>query len=328
MMAQMTAPLRLRAFLRDRCVEQLDILSPRVDAGAVFIGRTPDEAKKLAGQIFSLCPIAQSVALALACDAAQNFMPDIATQRQRAVALRAERLSEMLRSTFLDWPGEPPPPQEFLSLREALRILREQPQDPRLGDALEKLGLFDGGRIFARHSAEIVENFDGENFDPLILADDEKIAEHLGADQNFALRPHLDGRAPETGASARQGQGGGVAQRLEARRADMVASFELLRGGEPPERELVGFVQHNKAFGVVDSARGRLYHHVEIFEGRIETARILAPTEWNFAARGPFVKSALGVKIPGDPQQALERLAFVFDPCLRVKVEILAPDHA
>lgn len=335
----MTAPLRLQVKLREDRVEQIKIQSPRLDAGAIFVGRTPAEAQKLAGQIFSLCPVAQSLALSLACDAAQNLMPDVAMQKQRLLALRAERLSEMLRASFLDWPGEPPPPEDFLALRDALNILRHAPQDEHLGGTLEKLGLFDGSKIFARQQVEIVENFDSKNFDPLTPADDEAIGAKLGADPQFALAPALESRCPETGASARQGgvlgQGGGVRERLEARRADMIANFELLSGvepsaraAEPPERELVGFIQQNKAFGVVDSARGRLYHHVEIIEGRIKTARILAPTEWNFSAAGPFVSAARGAKISGDPQQALARLAFVFDPCLRAQVEIMGADHA
>jgi Ni,Fe-hydrogenase I large subunit len=64
--------------------------------------------------------------------------------------------------------------------------------------------------------------------------------------------------------------------------------------------------------------------------GRIADYRIVAPTEWNFHPQGPFVRLLTGANIGTGAlaRRRVERLAFVFDPCIAVGVEIRDPAHA
>jgi Ni,Fe-hydrogenase I large subunit len=64
--------------------------------------------------------------------------------------------------------------------------------------------------------------------------------------------------------------------------------------------------------------------------GRIAHYAIVAPTEWSFHPQGPLVQALQGAEIgEGDAaRRRVERLAFAFDPCLRVGVEIRDAVHA
>ena len=52
--------------------------------------------------------------------------------------------------------------------------------------------------------------------------------------------------------------------------------------------------------------------------------RIVAPTEWNFHANGPFVAAVLGAGVArgGRAQTSLARLAALFDPCVGFEVAL------
>jgi coenzyme F420-reducing hydrogenase alpha subunit len=155
----------------------------------------------------------------------------------------------------------------------------------------------------------------------------------------FARAPALAGRSMETGALARRGdaRNSGLPGRLAARFADMAATLDaigaLFDGAAPPPGLICsGRTGPDEGFAAVESARGRLYHGVRLgADGRIAACRIVAPTEWNFHPDGPFVRLLRGARIGGGPAAAkllVERLAFVFDPCIRVGVTIEEPAHA
>jgi coenzyme F420-reducing hydrogenase alpha subunit len=124
--------------------------------------------------------------------------------------------------------------------------------------------------------------------------------------------------------------------RLAARRADMEATLDAIRtlldSGAAPE-ELLSAQDEPSGWGfaAVDSARGRLYHALRLdSEERIADYRIVAPTEWNFHPEGPFARLLRGARIGAGPgaKKRIERLAFVFDPCIRACAEVLDEDHA
>jgi coenzyme F420-reducing hydrogenase alpha subunit len=126
-----------------------------------------------------------------------------------------------------------------------------------------------------------------------------------------------------------RGEGNGLAPRLTARLADLtlsLASLETaLRSGEADESSSGCEAGSDAGYGVVESARGRLYHLAQISSrGRIGAYRILAPTEWNFHANGPFVANVLGARLPrgGRGRLSLERLAALFDPCVGFEVSV------
>ena len=336
-----SACLVLRARLREGVVAGIEIVSPRADPSPVFIGLAPQEAAVLAGRLFSLCPVSQSLAARAAGEAALGVGIDAATQRRRGLGLLCERLGEMLRASLLDWPGATPAPDGIVRLRDALKILRAIPEAgaavlPDLRAATQALGLgpADETGFFARQIAEAREDEERWRMVPLApdflgAGDDDDIFAAMTGDARFSRAPTLPERCPETGASARRGAAGNLVERLEARRADMAAAVEgienLLRGGEPPEGLLAARGGDGQGFAAVNSARGRLYHSLHLDGGgRIADYRIVAPTEWNFHPDGPFVRALRGARIGAgaEAKRRIERLAFAFDPCIRAVAEM------
>jgi hypothetical protein len=341
--------LLLRAKLRDSVVVDIDIISPRADPSPVFIGLSPAEAATLAGRLFSLCPVAQSLAAQAAGEAARQAAmpvePDAAERGARALKLLCERLGEMLRASLLDWPGDAPPaPEDISRLREALKALRKMPQTDKAPQRIEALadamlGLND---MFLRQLAAVQADeahweLAAQTPDYLGAADDAAVFAAMTRDAGFSRAPALPGRCAETGAPARQqATGGGLAARLAARQADLavtlVAIRTLLAGGATPEGLLSAQGEPSGwGFAAVDSARGRLYHALRLDSAdRIADYRIVAPTEWNFHPEGPLARLLRGARIGAGTaaKRRIERLAFVFDPCIRACAEVLDENHA
>ena len=353
-MSGVDGALQIAVRVRDGRVSAVKVISPRKNIAPVFIGRRPEEAAVLAKNLFSLCPAAQSLAAEAAGDAALGRTPDPARGRRRSLRLLSERLGEMLRASLLDWPqDDPPEPASLAALREILAALRAMPASDEaaaffgpIEQASSGLGLRDfrrGNGFFARQWAEVVGDevhwrLRDVEAEFLRASDDEAVAQAM-SDPNFALSPALAGRCVETGASARQGGAGFVnslSGRLAARYADMAATLDalaaLVTGGDAPDGRLAARnTGPRKGFSAVDSARGRLYHALRLDgAGRIADYRIVAPTEWNFHPEGPFVRLLLGAPIGNGAlaRRRVERLAFVFDPCIAVGVELREAAHA
>jgi uptake hydrogenase large subunit len=340
--------LVLRAALRDGVVQGVDIVSPRADPSPLFIGLAPRDAATLAGRLFSLCPMAQSLAAQAAGEAAEGRRPSSAEMRVQALKLLCERLGEMLRASLLDWPVESAPaPGELAALRDALKCLRALPASESAAEsfaglrrAAGALGLSGGTGFFACQKAEARADFEEAALAPEIpdvlgAGDDTAVWTAMMEDKAFARAPTLPGRRPETGAAARQGGGqGGLIGRLAVRRADMAAALDaienLLDGGDAPAGIIATHADDaGGGFAAVESARGRLYHALRLDSaGRIADYRIVAPTEWNFHREGPFVHAVRGARIGAGAaaKRRIERLAFVFDPCIRAVAEI--SDHS
>lgn len=341
-----SASLLLRARLREGSVAEVEIVSPRVDPSPIFVGLSPAEAATLAGRLFSLCPAAQSLATITAGEAALGVTIDEGRRQKRALTLLCERLGEMLRASLLDWPGDQPPaPVDVARLRDALKLLRaasRKDAGPELAeslrDAARGLGLIDPeGGILGRQLAEArseLAGWDGAQHNPDYLgaADDPAVWDAMTRDAGFSRVPALPGRCAETGAAARARRpDGGLAARLGARLADMTATLDgiglLLKGGEAPDDWLAeSSDQPGRGFAAIDSARGRLYHALRLDgAGRIADYRIVAPTEWNFHPDGPFVRALRGARIGAGAAavRRIERLAFVFDPCVRATADIV-----
>jgi coenzyme F420-reducing hydrogenase alpha subunit len=348
--------LKIRVFARNGSVSAVEIVSPRVDVSRVFIGRATEEAYALAASLFTLCPAAQSLAAQAAGEAAMGRKPDVYQHRTRILRLLCERLGEMLRASLLDWPQDSlqagaPDAEVFACLREILAALRALPEQgeaasglyERVRQAALRLGLKDysrGGGFFARQWADVAADEKAWSLSPLAVdgfrAEDDDAVARAMIEPAFSRAPALPGRCMETGAAARrQGNSGSalandLAGRLAARFADMASALDmiglLLAGETPPLGALVAkTLAPGEGFAAVESARGRLFHRIRLDgAGRIADYRVVAPTEWNFHPDGPFVGLLRGARI-GEGEAALrrlQRLAFVFDPCLRVGVEL------
>ncbi|MDL2408276.1 hydrogenase assembly protein HupF [Rhizobium calliandrae] len=332
----------------------------------MFIGRRPEEAPVLAGQVFSLCGFSQSVAARLAILNAAN-LPMPAEGRSAAMAgLLAERIFETLRALILHWPsllaGAVAEAGQYL--RRALTASQAIIDDAkamrtdhisltantrRLGAAAARLGIpeDDGlsrdGTACAAIFRDIEDDrtFKGRPPDPLTAGDDAEVIAHLCRDAGYSILPHLAGRVAETGAYARLcgasgSDGPHLAQRFMARMRDvrlcLMQLQHLAKGqNDPPELMAGGPTPGTGGFGAVECARGRLYHQAEIgVDGKLCAYRILAPTEWNFHPAGPFVETLLSSRIGAGESAArsVSRLAVLFDPCVGFKLGIRDVAHA
>jgi uptake hydrogenase large subunit len=350
-MSAAAANLRLLVSARDGVVGGVEVVSPRADLSPLFVGSLPEEAAVLAGRLFSLCPMAQSLAVRAAGEAARNIAIDEAEHRARAIRLLCERLAEMLRASVLDWPGDgPPATANIVYLRDALRLLRVLPEASDalellkpLREATDGLGVGapdDAERFLGARLADALADEPGwalaaETPDHLVADDDAAVWRAMTRDPDFSRAPSLPSRCAETGAAARRGgRNGAVAARLAARCDDMAAALgsieDMLNGAKAPG-DLCRAAGEGQGFAAVESARGRLYHAMRLDgAGRIAAYRIVAPTEWNFHPEGPFVRALRGARIGMGAQakRRVERLAFVFDPCVRAVAEISDRSHA
>ncbi|NNH28764.1 hydrogenase assembly protein HupF [Rhizobium sp. SEMIA 4085] len=334
----------------------------------IFVGRRPEEAPVLAGQVFSLCGISQSVAARLAVLNAAD-LPMRGEERFAATAeLLAERIFETLRAPILHWPS----PLTAVIVDSAGKYLREAlaasraiiagakakiadrafvtEQTARLSAAAAALGVPDGEgepRPDTAYAA-ILGDIDGDRIfasrrpDPLTVADDAEVIAHLCREVDYASLPHLAGRVVETGAYARLSstgmpEGPHLAERFLARIHDVRLCLQQLSNLGRQDTDVYSSLMGGGptpgagGYGAVECARGRLYHQVEIgMDGHLSAYRILAPTEWNFHPAGPFVQTLLSSRIGVGESAArsVSRLAMSFDPCVAFEIGIREAAHA
>ncbi|MBT9292332.1 hypothetical protein [Prosthecodimorpha staleyi] len=172
--------------------------------------------------------------------------------------------------------------------------------------------------------------------DGLTAADDPAVLAGLAADPDFAARPALDARCPETGPAARcGGTAAAPGTAIRARRIEIRAAVSEIDGAaQDPGWIAHGSLGDGAGFAAVESPRGRLHYRVAIAaDGRIREARVLAPTEWNFHPQGPVARMLVGLAVghgatergaAGDPDRAVERVLSrciaAFDPCVPFRI--------
>ncbi|HOV04279.1 MAG TPA: nickel-dependent hydrogenase large subunit [Kaistiaceae bacterium] len=172
----------------------------------------------------------------------------------------------------------------------------------------------------------------------LALAD---IAARLAADDDrtFTAAPEIDGTVFETGSLARhrdhpliaelaEEYGSGLTTRFASKLVDLVwwrdelaAAIAAITDEATPATPAI---TSGAGTAAVETARGRLYHHVAIEDGRIARYRILAPTEWNFHARGPLVAGLEGARVrdPARLREATTLFVMTVDPCVAFDLAI------
>lgn len=156
----------------------------------------------------------------------------------------------------------------------------------------------------------------------------------LQADPAFALAPLWQGRCADTGPWARLAPGpqvevpGALGLRLGARLAEAVAL--CLPAEESPLLLQCGSlaVAPGEGLGWVEMARGLLVHSVRLEghgrQARVDSLRVLAPTEWNFHPLGAVAQVLETCGAEADTatlSHGLRRLMAAYDPCVRFEVE-------
>lgn len=160
----------------------------------------------------------------------------------------------------------------------------------------------------------------------------------------FAASPDVAGQPRETSALSRWRDhalvqealgswGPGLLTRTMARMVELEQLASTIDDGLDGERWLQWsprIVQELDGWSVaiVPSARGMLIHALRLAAERVEDYRILAPTEWNFSARGPVIRSleAMGSALdPLAPNERIEQARLVagsYDPCVALEVTV------
>lgn len=162
----------------------------------------------------------------------------------------------------------------------------------------------------------------------------------LSGDPSFAARPQYRGGPALTGPLERQAAhplvasvterfGDGLARLFAARLADlaelprrMEAAIADLRPADPATA--AGAIP-GSGCGVAETARGRLAHWLRLDEaGRIADARMVAPTDWNFAPDGPLARGLAGAEVRGrdDAAERARLLVAMLDPCVACGIEV------
>ena len=305
-------------------------------------------------RLFSLCASAHQIAFLAAVESARERDVGADVKRRRVTALLAEWLSELLRGLFvgrigLDGVGA----VTVRSMMQAAAHLGHGAAESghqsrrevlsKIRTDLAALGVSNGpapapGSALALHLAAL----DRDAFSPapveqsfLSAADDREVVARLAADgSSFADAPDLHGNVPETGTWARcvmrepaLPKVAGPAERLRARIAESARLCGRLEAAEAGNEDVLvedGIIRNynlgaGQGAAAVECARGRLYHLVQLDdEERIVRFEFLAPTEWNFHARGPLVRALKGSAVAGARQcrHAVRAMVGSFDPCV------------
>lgn len=327
----------------------------------LFAGKPASSLIPVLPRLFSLCSVAHQVAFLSAVEAAQGQQAPQATTHSRVTAVVAERLTELLRSLFvgrLALDGASAAAVRAMmqattvlgGTSEAVSEALRREAVAKIKAALAALGIADEGQALLPGSAlaAYLERCEGEDLSPpsveasfLTAADDLDVVTRLAAGgAAYSDAPELCGKIPETGVWARWAQrepilpAAGPAARLGARIAEVARLCAWLDHGEEDlDDGVVASYRLGASHGAaaVECARGRLYHAVALDdESRIVNFEFLAPTEWNFHARGPLVRSLKGAKLAAGRrgQDAVRALIAAFDPCVGFKLDFREVGHA
>ena len=153
-------------------------------------------------------------------------------------------------------------------------------------------------------------------------------------DGSFVARPVWRAAARHTGVLARRAahplvaaQGRGLMAHLAARLVELALCLREMHDFADALCEDAGLLPVPKAadghgLGIVEAARGRLVHRVELQEGKVSRYQILAPTEWNFHPEGALVRGLVGQPAGLDPVWRVRLLVTAFDPCVAYTIRV------
>ncbi|WP_076861889.1 hypothetical protein [Bradyrhizobium mercantei] len=331
-------------------VEILPRLRPRL--ARLFAGKPASSLLNALPRLFSLCAAAHQVAFLSAIEAARGVGINLATRQHRIAMVVAERLTELLRGLFVAHLAQDPTSADAIrTVMQDVSVLVGSAKAGcggvlseaavRVAAALAEFGILneDSAPMPDSPLARRIAALDEVALKPqpmqhsfLSAADDYDIIKRLlASDVRICHCPNLQGRIPETGPWARQMVRGRLspgrsapAERLKARIAEIVGLCAWLKAGVHVETAPDGIVESyglgpRRGAAAVECARGRLYHAVELDrQGQMSRFECLAPTELNFHARGPLVRSLQGAVLTARPhaKAAIRAVIESFDPCV------------
>jgi coenzyme F420-reducing hydrogenase alpha subunit len=159
-------------------------------------------------------------------------------------------------------------------------------------------------------------------------------------DARFIALPEYKGEARETGPLARRMEepvikeniaehGRGLAARFLAQCVETMRCLEEMRSiadelADDNGADVGSPIMASSGTGVamVEAARGRLAHRVEIMDGQVCRYQILAPTEWNFHPQGALVRGLTEGGAGPPPEHLAQLLVAALDPCVPCQIEM------
>ena len=177
-----------------------------------------------------------------------------------------------------------------------------------------------------------------------MLAED-RLIEKFTTDscEEFVTQPLWQGQCFETGVFSRQSNqtlvsaaekayGKGLLVRILARLVELLLLMKEIKQGAEDLTGLANITaplpadsrQTGQGLAMIEAARGRLIHWMELEQGVISDYAIVAPTEWNFHPQGI---AAAGIKnlYASDEQQLKHQIALwinAIDPCVGYELRI------
>lgn len=283
-----------------------------------FAGRPIEQAVEAVGLVNAVCGVSHAAALTFAAAAAGARTIGREEMDRWHVRLAAERIAEHLRELV-----RLAPVAAFPIVRDALEAARKAARTGVAGDDIRAIGAAFG--LVPDWLPALPEHPSPP--DALTAADDTSIVAAVEAEAEFAARPFLPGRRPETGPAARLGWSASVPGATDAARlVEAEEALGILLNGASNGRDFTDWLtasrtQNHTGYASVESPRGRLYYFAVVQgDGRLRDARVVAPTEWNFHPDGPFARALAGFRPDGDAVAAIARLAAQFSPCVAVDV--------
>ncbi|MFG1373316.1 nickel-dependent hydrogenase large subunit [Xanthobacter oligotrophicus] len=287
------------------------------DPAQALVGRTPQEAARLAPLVFNLCGAAHGLAAAAALG-----LPTTADE----AAMARETVRDHALAMLHAWPealGEAPD-------RAALGLLARPGRTEDFATALVGQGadlssfspaeldawLQEAPTATARLLARLRRDIDpaeGRAWLPELTAQD--VAAALGPAPASGA-----GQLRETGALGRvahtplvaallAGEGPSLFVRLLARLVDCLAALKP---------EVVSSADLPSGLGIAPAARGLLGHGARVEAGRVAAYRILSPSAWNLAPGG-LLERAFAALTPGPRTRWLAPLLVsAINPCVPV----------
>jgi uptake hydrogenase large subunit len=332
---------------------------PRL-ARKLMTGATPKAAAERAGLIFSLCGKAQRIAAEMACEAAQDIVPDDAVLAARTQRVIIELAQEHVWQLMVNWPrlmSLQPDMQTLLGLRQSAQEpaafmlnLQAVLRDVLLGVDAEQwlrrdLRGFDDWRAQARtlparlfgawSSADdhgIRETALLPPLHQLSAAHCVELAQQALADEDFCGQPQWQGRPAETGAIARQcehplidawidARGRGAGARQLARLVELAGLPQQLHALSKPLARAYALAE-NVGMSAIETSRGLLIHVVRLADGLVADYRIVAPTEWNFHPAGALAEALAALSPAADVATRAREVCQSLDPCVAFGVEL------
>ncbi|MFG1243132.1 nickel-dependent hydrogenase large subunit [Xanthobacter sp. V7C-4] len=288
------------------------------DPAQALVGRTPDEAARLAPLVFNLCGAAHGFAAATALGlpaAADGAAMARETVRDHALAMLhtwPQALGEAPDRAALGLLARPGRPEDFAAALVGegadLSSFSRAELDSWLREATTPTA-----RLLA-HMRREVDPAEGRAGLPELTAQD------VAAALDPARTPGAEGLR-ETSALGRvahtplvsallAGEGPSLFVRLLARLVDCLAA--LKPASAVPTYDLPA------GFGIAPAARGLLGHGVRLEAGRVAAYRILSPSAWNLAPGGLLERAFAALTPDPTARRLAPLLVSAINPCVPV----------